>query len=142
MLLYNKTNGKILAGLTVRRKAEQELFLSGSTEIELPNTAGLSDAEIKTNIVTVQKWLKTECASNLVTDGIFGTNTKKVLCIAFQSFLNNYRGTTLVLYGVYGSKTNNEVVNITRGAKIVHGSRLMVSLRYLYLQLTNKLLPL
>ena len=30
MLLYNKSCGKVLAGLTNRRKAERELFLSGS----------------------------------------------------------------------------------------------------------------
>lgn len=124
MPLYNKANGKALAGLASRRKAEQELFLSGSTEIELPNTAGLSEAEIKTNIVTVQKWLNTEYHFNLTTDGIFGTNTKKALCIALQNFLNDYRRTTLALDGVYGPKTNNEVVNIARGnttagAKIV-----------------------
>ena len=33
MLLYNKASGKVLAGLTRRRKAERELFLKGAASI-------------------------------------------------------------------------------------------------------------
>ncbi len=39
MLLYNKAGGKVLAGLTKRRQAEQELFLAGAKE-NAPEAAG------------------------------------------------------------------------------------------------------
>lgn len=37
LLLYNKGGGKVLAGLTRRRKAERELFLSGAAAETIPS---------------------------------------------------------------------------------------------------------
>ena len=37
MLLYNKSSGKVLAGLTKRRKAERELFLKNYSSVSVSN---------------------------------------------------------------------------------------------------------
>ncbi len=44
MLLYNKAGGKVLAGLTKRRQAEQELFLAGGKE----NSAEAAGGAVRT----------------------------------------------------------------------------------------------
>ena len=38
LLLYNKAGGRVLEGLTRRRKAERDLFLKGTAEIKKPAT--------------------------------------------------------------------------------------------------------
>lgn len=79
MLLYNKAGGKVLAGLTRRRKAENELY---NTPVCKP--AGVVPARtlekgmIGNDVVWLQETLN-KLGESLVVDGIFGENTKKAL---------------------------------------------------------------
>jgi lysozyme len=107
-------------GLLERRNAERKLFLTGTIETETNlSTCGLTDSQIKSNIVTVQKWLNSEygdyitscklCGNKLLTvDGKIGNGTRAGLTIALHVFLNTL-GANLKVDGDYGTATNNAV---------------------------------
>lgn len=122
---YNqgRINGELkeIPGLTTRRKAERELFLKGIVDHEtlLPSTAGLSNSDIKANIIIVQKWLNEEygeqlkkCKSTgyklLNEDGLKGNKTRAALTIVLQIHLNSL-GANLKVDGYYESATNSAV---------------------------------
>lgn len=73
MLEYNKANGKVLAGLTKRRKAEKALFDKGTS-------ISSSDATVK----KIQIWLNTNYQANLSVDGKCGAKTKAALTNALR----------------------------------------------------------
>lgn len=91
MLLYNKANGKVLAGLTRRRKAERELFLKGNTITDssidqvITSTKKVSD----TKMPTIKKGSAGKAVKiwqtiiDVSVDGAFGSKTEKAT-IAFQ----------------------------------------------------------
>lgn len=73
--MYNKAAGKVLAGLTRRRKAEQELFLKGnSTESEETHTT-IRKGNRGQDVIYLQKQLTILGYSVGAIDGIFGTKT-------------------------------------------------------------------
>lgn len=134
ILAYNKVGGKVLAGLTERRKAERELFL---TPVQ-PSYVSKNKSTDGTGLIrAVQQWLNKEygekikkceaCGKTLLqTDGVFGTKTKVALTIALQAWLNDFEDVSLKVDGVFGSKTKEacKVVSTTinaysRGAQIV-----------------------
>lgn len=135
MLLYNKAGGKELDGLTKRRQAEQELFLTKVTSVQQYVSTNKS-TDGSGIIKTVQQWLNSEygsylkkraaCGNALLeVDGKFGSKTKAALTIALQCWLNSC-GCTLTADGVFGTKTEaackvvSEKTNAnTRGAQIV-----------------------
>ncbi len=106
MLLYNKAAGKVLSGLTRRRKEEQALFLRKNAEI----TAGSST--VGNNVEqypTLKKGCKGESVKKLqqilcslgytlVCDGVFGDKTLAAVK-AFQ------KANGLVVDGIVGAKT-------------------------------------
>lgn len=132
MLLYNKSGEKVLSGLTERRKAEQELFLTKVAPVQ-PISATVQGAG---TIRAVQQWLNMEYGNKiaecktcgkakLLTDGIYGTKTKAALTIALQHWINSF-GHMLKIDGVFGEKTKESCKLIsekenakTRGAQIV-----------------------
>lgn len=139
MLSYNKAGGKVVDGLTTRRKAERELFLNKDYSIK-STTNTTSNIESKSSdglVKVVQDWLNNyygtyieqceSCGKKLLkTDGIFGSKTKSALTVALQVWLNNFYGISLKVNGVLDSKTKSvckvisETVNAyTRGAQIV-----------------------
>lgn len=71
MLLYNKANGKILAGLTRRRKAEQALFYKTTAKIE----------EVDYKMQTIRKGSEGKAVKvwqiivGVNPDGVFGSQT-------------------------------------------------------------------
>lgn len=67
MLLYNKANGKVLAGLTRRRQAERELFMTTSYRT-------LRKGDRGTDVRTLQTLL-TKAGYTVAVDGIFGAKT-------------------------------------------------------------------
>ena len=67
MLLYNKANGKVLAGLTRRRQAERELFVATSQPTLRKGDRGKM-------VRTLQKLLGDKGYTVLI-DGIFGDET-------------------------------------------------------------------
>lgn len=90
MLLYNKAGGKVLAGLTRRRKAERALYLKSSHYTgafpKLPPRGyyQLGDGYEKhksysTNIKRVQKLANWILDRNLKVDGAYGPNTSKAV---------------------------------------------------------------
>lgn len=90
MLLYNKANGKVLSGLTRRRQAERELFISTSRRTLRKGDKG---ADVKT-----LQTLLTKAGYTVAIDGIFGNNTYESVK-AYQA----ERG--LVVDGVVGKAT-------------------------------------
>ena len=132
MLLYNKAGGEELAGLTKRRKAEQELFLTKVAPVQPISATIQGEGTIR----AVQKWLNDEYGSYIIKckacgnavleiDGAFGAKTKAALTVALQTWINTF-GHTLIIDGVFGDETKavckvvSEKSNAnTRGAQIV-----------------------
>lgn len=90
MLLYNKAGGKVLAGLTRRRKAERQLFLKSSyytgTFPKLPPRGyyKLGDGYVKhkdysANIKRVQRVTNWILERNLKVDGAYGPATHEAV---------------------------------------------------------------
>ena len=101
MLLYNKANGKILAGLTRRRKAEQALFLQSNGKDE--DTVALEMKVVKSGskgntVKAVQillNGLGYPCGN---ADGVFGNRTLS----AVKKFQQKHN---LVIDGIVDQKT-------------------------------------
>ena len=72
MLLYNKGGGKVLAGLVKRRKAEQQLFLSGGSVQKTYPTLRMGSRG--SDVVELQQFL-IEKGYSLKADGLFGAKT-------------------------------------------------------------------
>lgn len=73
MLLYNKAGGKVFAGLTKRRKAEQTLFLSGeASESSAPTLRLGSKGEAVKSVQTYLSLLGFQVGE---IDGIYGIQT-------------------------------------------------------------------
>lgn len=137
ILLYNKANGKVLAGLTKRREAERELFLKKVEVAPVQQYVSNKTTDGTGPIRAVQQWLNKEygkhikncesCGKELLkTDGIYGSKTEAALTIALQAWLNEFEGTNLKVDGEFGAKTKaackivSRTVNAyTRGAQIV-----------------------
>lgn len=92
---YNKSGGKVLAGLVRRREAEQKLFKTPAAS---------------TTVKDVQIWLNKNFGSGLTPDGLFGTQTKRALVKALQKTLG------VVADGIYGAKTEAAVKTLKSGA--------------------------
>ena len=90
MLLYNKANGKALAGLTRRRQAERELFVATSQPTLRRGDRG--DA-----VKILQTWL-CDKGYTVVIDGIFGDETYE----AVKAYQADHG---LTVDGVVGPKT-------------------------------------
>lgn len=82
MLLYNKAGGKVLAGLTRRRKAENELYNKPVIEdvpIEYRMPTGIvKKGDRGEGVAWIQQTLNAK-GYNLVVDGIFGSGTEKAV---------------------------------------------------------------
>ena len=89
MLLYNKGSGKVLPGLTRRRKWERELFLSDSTAASQPDpSAQRNPYPVPTQLLrrgstgVGVRWLQRELVSHgyhLLVDGIYGPKTEQAV---------------------------------------------------------------
>jgi len=79
MLSYNKAGGKVLAGLTRRRKAENKLYNTPVKEVTavFPKKA-LKKGDKGSDVVWVQQALSKK-GYNIVIDGIFGSGTEDVV---------------------------------------------------------------
>jgi len=98
MLLYNKGGGRVLSGLTKRRKAEQELFLKGSSTAPVGTRATVKCGSRGDDVIYLQKQLTVLGYSVGAVDGIFGVKTQ----VAVKAFQAENR---LVVDGIVGSKT-------------------------------------
>lgn len=105
MLLYNKVNGKVVQGLTNRRKAERELFLGGNLEsgVKLVDKLQTIKNGSKGNQVKLLQIILTIKGYNLTIDGTFGTDTVNKVK-RFQS------DNGLVVDGVVGKNTWSKVL--------------------------------
>ena len=88
LLSYNKGGGRVLAGLTRRRNAERELFLTGSSSGSAPLTSEVP-AETITQGSSKEsvRWLQKKLNNNgfqLKVDGIWGPKTAGALMV-YQS---------------------------------------------------------
>ncbi|MCD8050595.1 MAG: peptidoglycan-binding protein, partial [Clostridiales bacterium] len=72
LLLYNKAGGKVLSGLTSRRKAERELYLTEVTK----DMSTLQKGDEGQQVTVLQILLNTAIQRNLDTDSKFGTKTQ------------------------------------------------------------------
>ncbi len=88
ILLYNKAGGKVLAGLTKRRQAERELFLSNSKGNGAEAAGGTADKEKRptlrlgsrgTDVTHLQQRLKEKGYNVGEIDGDFGSKTAKAV---------------------------------------------------------------
>ena len=86
MLLYDKAGGKVLAGLTRRRKAENELYNTPVTSapkedaqiVYQPPTITLKYGSVGSGVKWLQQKLK-EKGYDIAVDGVFGQNTEKAV---------------------------------------------------------------
>lgn len=97
MLQYNKAAGKVLAGLTRRRKAERELFLKGCAVKAAEELPTLRMGCKGMYVTELQEMLKKR-GYTLKADGIFGSKTEEAVK-AFQA------DNGLLVDGIVGSKT-------------------------------------
>ncbi|MBQ9990190.1 MAG: peptidoglycan-binding protein [Lachnospiraceae bacterium] len=103
MLLYVKSNGKVLPGLEKRRKEEQELFLApvekgGSMSTTVSQRSTLKTGSRGEEVKALQEKLASIGYAPGSADGSFGTKTKAAV-IAFQGDAG------LTADGVVGAKT-------------------------------------
>lgn len=104
ILLYNKANGKVLAGLTKRRQAERELFLSGGsakgtgTEKASAARSTLKKGSRGTDVTYLQQRLTAKGYGVGKIDGVFGQKTLDAVK-AFQA------ENGLAVDGIVGAKT-------------------------------------
>lgn len=137
ILCYNKAGGAVLAGLTKRRQAEQELFLTPVEVAPVQQYVSNKTTDGSGIIKTIQKWLNDEYGSCIIKckacgnallelDGAFGSKTKAALTISLQVWLNDFEGISLKVDGEFGAKTKfackvvSTTINAyTRGAQIV-----------------------
>lgn len=114
MLCYNKAGGKILAGLTKRRKEEKELFMA--TDIQVQVT-------FKELVYRLQRALNMEFNAELILDGVAGKKTisstpdfskeqsknKPLTTAAIQALLNYHGCHCGEVDGIWGTKTSTAV---------------------------------
>ena len=98
ILLYDKAAGKVLAGLTKRRKAEQELFLKANNVPVAKTRATVKKGSRGEDVIYLQKQLSILGYSVGAVDGIFGVKTLEAVK-AFQA------ENGLVADGIVGKKT-------------------------------------
>lgn len=109
LLLYNKANGKVLSGLTRRRKAERELFLKAVSKTETTTETGVeknapTTSEVSFEAPTIKKGSTGKAVKiwqiivGVEPDGDFGTKTRAAT-IEFQ------RKHKLAQDGVVGKNT-------------------------------------
>lgn len=104
MLEYNKGGGKVLNGLVRRRKAEQEMFLNTTKEVNnVVRTLKIGmkgqDVEELQEALTLREYILGTA------DGVFGNKTKTAV-VAFQ------KDAGLTQDGVYGPKTKEALKQI------------------------------
>ena len=107
MLLYDKSNGKPLAGLTRRRKEERELFLSGWVKVKQEQPKNGNPYKEPTKNVKIgtrgndARWVQFELNKHgycLIVDGIIGQKSEAAI-IHYQ------RRMGLLPDGIVGEKT-------------------------------------
>lgn len=107
ILLYNKADGKVLAGLTKRRQAEREMFLSGSKGNGAEAAGGTADKEKRptlwlrsrgTDVTYLQQCLKEKGYNVGKIDGDFGRKTEN----AVKAYQKDHG---LKVDGIVGAKT-------------------------------------
>lgn len=105
--LYNKAGGKVLAGLTRRRKWERELFLTGIGAPAVGNPYSVPTKTLKRgsrgNGVRWLQYALNERKYGLIVDGDFGQKTED----AVKSYQAK-RG--LVVDGIVGARTRGELL--------------------------------
>ena len=133
MLCYNRVGKKELPGLTKRRAAERDLFLTKVAPVQ-QISATVQGAGV---IRAVQVWLNKEyrnkimnctaCGKELLQeDGKYGKKTKAALTIALQTWLNSFRDSSIKVDGIFENQTKAVCKSVsertnknTRGAQIV-----------------------
>lgn len=103
MLEYNKAAGKVLSGLTRRRKAEQELFLRGSSIAAAEQFPTLRKGSRGEPVTKLQQAL-CDRGYTLSCDGIFGVKTLEAVKV-FQA------DNGLVVDGIVGRKTWGKLIH-------------------------------
>jgi Phage-related lysozyme (muraminidase) len=98
ILAYNKAGGKVLAGLTRRRKAERELFLKKAESAQESGRTTLKMGSRGTDVTYLQQRLTARGYGVGAIDGVFGIKTLEAVR-AFQAENN------LVIDGIAGPKT-------------------------------------
>lgn len=140
MLAYNNANGKILDGLTKRRQAERELFLTPVQQTYVSTNKSIDGSGI---IRAVQQWLNTTYGSHiktceacgnapLETDGLYGSKTKAGLTVALQVWLNAEFSCGIKITGEWNDETERackKYVAIYRGDNS-KGSQIVQAILY------------
>lgn len=107
MLLYNKGSGQVLEGLARRRRAERELFLSGTSDKKTGNPYSVPTKTLKRGSRgDGVRWLQyalNDRKYGLIVDGDFGEKTEE----AVKSYQMK-RG--LLADGIVGARTRAELV--------------------------------
>lgn len=110
MLLYNKANGKELAGLTRRRKAERAMFIDTVAVVTDTTQTTAKTGIYAATVKGAQTFLNTY-GYKLVVDGLVGTKTNAALIKAAQTEIS------VTADGIIGKNTTSAFKknNIKRG---------------------------
>ncbi len=115
LILYNKSGGNVLAGLTRRRKAEQDLYntpAGGQTSAAAPVKTGGNDT-VRAGQIHVNNFT----GAGIATDGIRGADTKKAGIMVLQTGLNKDYLAELKVDGIFGGRTETALSgkNVKKG---------------------------
>lgn len=111
-------NGRYIRGYGVPK-----YDVESTTAPVVPVTPSAPSSSVSTStgridtVKEVQNWANTNYKSGLVTDGIYGVNTKKALVKILQTELNQTYNAKLVVDGVWGAKTKVACPSLKVGVK-------------------------
>lgn len=75
----------------------------------------VASSNIKSKVMTFQRYLNNKLGANLAIDGVYGKNTRNAAVKLYQQFLNDRYRAGLVADGIFGSKTKSAAKDIKLG---------------------------
>ena len=110
---WNLVDGVPSPGLTNRRAAEKNLFLTGVYDTTV--SSGTS-TNTSSTISAIQSTMNNRYSTGLAVDGIYGANTKRAMIKGLQTELNKQYNKGLTVDGYWGPKTKDACPIISGGS--------------------------
>jgi peptidoglycan hydrolase-like protein with peptidoglycan-binding domain len=92
-------------------------YIQGYCQVKFNDNQGNTGNATKSSIKEIQSMIKSKYNFNFYVDGIYGSETKKMLIKALQTELNKQYNANLNVDGVFGNKTKSKCPIVKNGAK-------------------------